>query len=442
MSKTNQTAELPAFKFQMIGIDLIRPNEDNPRILKDKDFQKMKQSILDFPKMLFIRPIVIDKDMVIIGGNQRFEAVKDLGSAFQYYPNVPVCFADDLTEDERDQFIIKDNSHFGGWDFDKLANTWNPEKLSSWGVKDVPNMNIEPEVADDEFVEPTEQQIKEIQTDIKVGDIFQIGPHRLMCGDSVNPEHVKLLMNGQRAELLFTSPPYADMRDYNGNKNLNVSFLSGFIEAFAPYCEYQCVNLGLKRKDHELITYWDTYIDKARIAGYKLLGWNVWARPSAGSVGNQSAFIPVVHEFIFVFGYKFKNINRSVERKDYTIAKKNSRGRRQADGSVKPSSVGIHVSKKEMESVFFSNPELGKIRELHPATFPVELPAEYIKAITDPKQIVAEAFGGSGTTMVAGHQLNRPVYAMELDPAYCQVIIDRMIKLDGNLKVIKLNDIH
>ena len=91
-----------------------------------------------------------------------------------------------------------------------------------------------------------------------------------------------------------------------------------------------------------------------------------------------------------------------------------------------------------MESVIKSNVELGEIRSLHPATFPVELPTEYIKAITNNKEIICDSFLGSGTTMVAAHQLNRKCYGMELDPKYCQVIIDRMMQLDSELEV-KIN---
>ena len=111
---------------------------------------------------------------------------------------------------------------------------------------------------------------------------------------------------------------------------------------------------------------------------------------------------------------------------------------RQADGSMKESTIGKQESKKEMESVFRSNVELGSIRSLHPATFPVELPSEYIKAMTNEGQIVSESFTGSGSTMVAAHQLQRKCYGMELDPKYCQVIVDRMHKLDPSLE-IKIN---
>lgn len=108
---------------------------------------------------------------------------------------------------------------------------------------------------------------------------------------------------------------------------------------------------------------------------------------------------------------------------------------------MKNSTVGFQGDLKEMESVFYSNPELGDIRSLHPATFPIELPSEYIKAMTNENDIITEPFTGSGTTMVASHQLKRKCYGMELDPKYCQVIVDRMKKLDPSIK-IKRNGIE
>jgi DNA modification methylase len=233
------------------------------------------------------------------------------------------------------------------------------------------------------------------------------------------------------------------MREYEGNKDLSVEKLIDFIPTFYPYCEYQAINLGIQRKDHNIVTYWDDYIQNAKDCGYKFLSWNIWARPSAGSVGNQSAFFPIQHEWVFVFGKKFKDINRTAERvdgiagvRDYRKGKKT----RQADGSTKKTSVGKQEELKEMGSVLFMNPELGSIRSEHPATFPVEFPSEYIKAMTDKHDVIAEPFSGSGTTMVASHQLKRKCYGMELEPKYCDVIVRRMIKLDSDL-VIKRNGV-
>ena len=177
------------------------------------------------------------------------------------------------------------------------------------------------------------------------------------------------------------------------------------------------------------------------------MAWNVWHKSSV-SVGQQSAFIPIYHEWIFVFGTKFKDINRTWERESDISKNKTKRKVRQADGSMKISTIGKQEEKKEMESVFKSNVELSNIRSLHPATFPIELPSEYIKAITNENDIIAESFTGSGSTMVASHQLKRKCYGMELDPKYCQVIIERMLKLDPSLEIkrngvkyeVKLNE--
>jgi len=185
------------------------------------------------------------------------------------------------------------------------------------------------------------------------------------------------------------------------------------------------------------VQYWDDYIAKAKAAGYKLLSWNVWHKTSAGSIGNQSAFFPLVHEWLFVFGYEFKDINRTMPRKT-EIRTDRTRKVRQKDGTMKESSIGNQFDLKEMESVFYSNAELTNIRLLHPAVYPIELPAEYIKAMTDDKDIVVDCFLGSGTTMVACHQLDRICYGMEISPQYCQVIVDRMRKLDSSIE-IKIN---
>jgi len=359
----------------------------------------------------------------------RLKACKEAG-----LKEVPIIIADNLTEDQQREFLIKDNVSGGEWDWNMIANEWDADQLNEWGL-DIPDFQPEVnlEAEEDDYEIPDE-----IQTDIVLGDLFEIGEHRLLCGDSTDSDAVAKLMNGKKSELLFTSPPYSDMREYNGDKDLSVSNIVEFITSFYDYCEYQVINLGLQRKDHNINQYWDDYIIKAKDNGYKFLSWNVWAKSSAGSIGNQSAFFPISHEWIFVFGKKFKHINRTCERATSIKKDRTHRKVRQADGSMKESSVGFQGDLKEMESIFYSNPELGEIRSLHPATFPVELPSEYIKAMTNENDIIVEPFTGSGTTMVASHQLNRKCYGMELDPKYCQVIIDRMIKLDPSL-VIKRN---
>ena len=112
-----------------VKISEVKTNPNNPRIIKDDKFSKLVKSIQEFPKMLEIRPIVVNADMIVLGGNMRLKACKEAG-----LKEVPIIFADDLTEDEQKQFIIKDNIGFGEWDWDMLANEWESDLLEEWGL--------------------------------------------------------------------------------------------------------------------------------------------------------------------------------------------------------------------------------------------------------------------------------------------------------------------
>jgi ParB-like chromosome segregation protein Spo0J len=129
-------------EIRSVKLSEIKSNPNNPRIIKDDKFGKLVKSIQEFPKMLEIRPIVVNADMIVLGGNMRLKACKEAG-----LKEVPVIFAHDLTEDEQKQFIIKDNVGFGEWDWDMLANEWEPELIESWGL-DVPFFEKEPDFED------------------------------------------------------------------------------------------------------------------------------------------------------------------------------------------------------------------------------------------------------------------------------------------------------
>jgi hypothetical protein len=114
---------------QVVKIKDIKNNPNNPRIIKDDKFKKLVASIREFPKMLEIRPIVVNDDMVVLGGNMRLKAIKELGLT-----EAPVIKISDLTDEQQRQFIIKDNAGFGEWDWNMLANEWNVEELAHWGL--------------------------------------------------------------------------------------------------------------------------------------------------------------------------------------------------------------------------------------------------------------------------------------------------------------------
>lgn len=408
----------------------IKPYENNPR--KNDDAVKyVAESIKAFG---FKVPIVLDRDGIIVAGHTRYKAAKKLN-----LKEVPCIVADDLTDEQVKAYRLADNkvAEKAEWDFELLdleLDDLVDFDMTVFGFDDI--ADDEPvEVEEDDFEAELPEEPK-----AKLGDIYQLGRHRLMCGSSTDIENVKALMDGKKARMLFTSPPYSDMREYEGGKDLSVANVAMFIRAYRDFTDYQCVNLGIQRKNHEIYPYWDAYIDIAKECGYKLMAWNIWDKTKCGSIGNQSAFFPIRHEWIFVFGTEFYEINTTWKKAEGSVQQGAKERRvRQADGSMEVSTTGdLSNPYKQMESVLQLLPEQGKIIKAHPATFPVGLPSEYIQAMTNKDDIVIEPFCGSGTTLIACEQTGRICYGMELEPKYIDVIIDRWEQFTGE-KAVLLN---
>jgi hypothetical protein len=342
----------------------VKVNPNNPRLIKDDKFAKLVQSIKDLPQMLAIRPIVVNTDMVVLGGNMRLKACKEAG-----LKEVPIIIADNLTEQQQREFLIKDNVSGGEWDWQMLANDWDTEQLDSWGL-DIPNFEPEQvlEAVEDDFEVPDGG----IETDIVLGDLFEIGEHRLLCGDSTDSDAVAKLMDGDKCNLI-TDPPYG----INANKQ----------------------TLGTGKKQFHRGENWDNevpdfyyvlqFVDKAIIWG-----------------GNYFADkLPINNDWL-CWHKKNDGLSFSEFELAWTNLGKNCR--------------------------MLSHHWGGEIKE-HPTMKPLKLMEWCIKYL-DNKPIL-DIFCGSGSTMVASHQLKRKCYGMELDPKYCQVIVDRMLKLDPSLKV-------
>ena len=206
---------------EYVKISEVKTNPNNPRVIKDDKFKKLVQSIKDFPEMLEIRPIVVNEDMIVLGGNMRLKACKEAG-----LKEVPIIRADNLTEEQQREFIIKDNVSGGEWDWEVLANEWDTELLDDWGL-DLP------EVEEIKVLEAEEDNYEipdEIKTDIVLGDLFEIGPHRLLCGDSTDGGNVEKLMNNEQAVLLLADPPYGMGKEKEAvlNDNLYKDKLDSF----------------------------------------------------------------------------------------------------------------------------------------------------------------------------------------------------------------------
>lgn len=381
-----------------VNLSEIKSNPNNPRIIKDDKFYKLVESIKTFPRMLEIRPIVVNKDMIVLGGNMRLRACKEAG-----LKKVPVIFADDLTEDQQREFIIKDNVGFGEWDWAMLANEWNTDKLTEWGL-DIPDFETKelPEATEDDYEIPDE-----IQTDIVLGDLFEIGEHRLLCGDSTQLNTFEKLFANQMADLVVTDPPYNVSYEGKTKDKLTIKNDSMNGKEFYQFLYDFYIALGTYTKSGGVWYIWQPdkqahkFIQAFQDAGYKYSGLLIWVKNTlVMSRGDYHA----KHESC-VYGWK--------------------------EGAAH----AWYSDRKQTTVLNFDRPT--RNRE-HPTMKPVPLISYQIKNSSKEGDIVADAFGGSGTTMIASHQVNRKCYLVEYDPKYCQVIIDRMRKLDPSL-VIKRN---
>lgn len=422
-----------------LSTDELMPYAKNAKKHSDRQINNVAMSI---QKYGWRQPIVIDSKKIIIIGHCRYEAAKKLGLG-----SVPCVSADDLTEAQVRELRILDNKlNESEWDYLALNEDAMGLDFSEFDLdgmlgeidrcEDVEQIDV------DEMPDIVEQMNN--PRGIKRGQLFQLGEHRLLCGSSTEQRDVDALIGGARVPLLFTSPPYGALREYNGGKNLDVESIALFICRYAQYSDIQAVNLGLIFQDNAIVPYWDAYIEAAQRSGLKLLAWNVWDKLDCGSIGAQKHMVPVRHEWIFCFGEKPVELRYTKLKKRSSINQKKTTTMRSPDGTMNVMGRGLTtLAYKKMESVIeqglpetFSTMtkqrhELGDIRQKHPATFPVMLPAEYIAAFTGPGDAVIEPFCGSGTTLIACEAMGRKCYAMELDEVYMNVIIDRWEEFTG-----------
>jgi DNA modification methylase len=381
-------------KTEKVKISVIHANKNNPRIIKDDKFRKLVKSIQDFPQMLEIRPIVVDEDNIVLGGNMRLKACKEAGLKEVY-----IVKADNLTEEQKHEFIVKDNVGFGEWDWDSLANEWDVEKLEEWGL-DLPidlSVQEELEAEEDNYEIPNE-----INTDIVLGDLFEIGEHRLLCGDSTDSDQVAKLMNGEKADMVFTDPPYGVNYKSNHRKN-NSNTQFDVLQNDDKFLDFKA-NLILYTKESS--------------------AWFIWTSHQVYPIWRDMYEDYYINTIIWDKG-KMSMGDLSSYGNNYEMALFCSQGKPKLKGERK-------------KAIWEINVEAGS-EYVHPTQKPITLSAYAIPDFINENDLVLDLFLGSGSTMVASHQLKRKCYGMELDPKYCQVIIDRMKKLDPNL-IIKRND--
>ena len=402
-------------KTEKVSISKIKLNPNNPRLIKDDKFTKLVQSIKDFPEMLEIRPIVVNEDMIILGGNMRFKACKEAG-----LKEVSIIKASGLSEEKQREFLIKDNVSGGEWDWDMLANEWDELELDKWGL-DIPKEFItELEAEEDEFEVPDGG----IETDIVLGDLFEIGEHRLLCGDSTDSDSVAKLMNGKKADMVFTDPPYRV--SFQGQRISNTTkdgiVIHGHKGANTKYDEIK--NDSLSENDFKDFM-------AGVLSNLFLFNNGAWYICFAYSE------LHLLLNSIVDAGYKWKNIIIWMKNQA-ALSNMDYKSRYEPIIYGQPGS-SFYGERYKQEDIWEFQRTLKN--DLHPTMKPIPLIENALNNSSKEGMSVLDLFLGSGSTMVASHQLKRKCYGMELDPKYCQVIIDRMIKLDPNIK-IKRNGIE
>ncbi len=399
-------------KTEKVSISQVKTNPNNPRLIKDDKFKKLVSSIKEFPEMLEIRPIVVDNDNIVLGGNMRLRACKEAG-----LKEVHIIKADQLTEKQQREFIIKDNVGFGEWDWDDLANEWDVDELEDWGLDLPVDLKVEElEAEEDDYEIPDE-----IKTDIVLNDLIEIGEHRLLCGDSTDSDQVAKLMNGEKADMVFTDPPYNV--DFKGQE------LSNTTKDGMQVLHHKGANAKHDRIKNDSMNDND-FIKFIKEVLYNILLFNKGAWYFSFCDLKLDLLLNPLKEM----GFKWKSII-IWKKNQATLSGKDYKSRYEPIVYGCPNNT-FYGERYKQEDIWEFQRTLKN--DLHPTMKPIPLIENALNNSSKKGMIVMDLFLGSGSTMVAAHQLKRKCYGMELDPKYCQVIVDRMLKLDSALEV-KIN---
>lgn len=349
----------------------IQLNPNNPRFIKDDKFKKLCQSIKEDPEFLNARPIVV-KDGIIYGGNMRFRALQELGIEIK-----PEWIKDvsDWTAEQIRKFVVIDNIAYGDNDWDMLSEQYEKEELENWGM-DVDKW-AEDEVVEDKVPEVTDNPVS------KLGEVYQLGRHRIMCGDSTKIEDVEKLMDGKKADMVFTDPPYGIAHSGKGItgkiKGNDFGEIVGDGDIKIAVDAYKlCKTLEIDNQVWWGANYYCSHLNDGH-------GWIVWDKEKEGDLFSG-----------FEIAYSTMGIKSKIYRHKW-------------HGMIRASEQGQ--------------------KTLHPTQKPIKLCVDILNDFD--KQIILDLFLGSGSTIIACEQTNRICYGMEIDPKYIDVIRKRYAKFIG-----------
>jgi DNA modification methylase len=413
-------------QIEQVPVEKLIPYVNNSRTHSEEQVAQIAASIREFG---FNNPVLIDKDDTIIAGHGRIQAARKLGLA-----EVPCVRLEHLTETQRKAYIIADNrlALNAGWNEELLTIELN-DLLADGFALDILGFDSDELKSLLDPVTPTEgltdeDAVPEVPEEPKTkpGDIYQLGRHRLMCGDSTSIDAVEKLMGKQEVDFLFTSPPYnaGDSEKLSGNthttdnkyatyrddktQNDYLDFLRGFTNAWMWVSKCMAVNIQqLAGNKIAFVEYLESYKNH-------LIDIAIWDKKH-GAPQMAKNVMSNRFEYIVFFG-QTENPSRAIPTADF-------------QGTV--------------QNVYEGQPNRNnEFSKVHAATFPVDFPEWAIKSFTKNKAIIADAFGGTGTTMIACEKLGRTNFTMELDPKYCDLIVKRWEDFTGKkAELITLSEI-
>jgi DNA modification methylase len=427
-------------------VETLIPFARNPRTHSDAQVAKLAASIVEFG---WTNPVLVDGSQGIIAGHGRLAAARKLGLA-----EVPVIELGHLTLAQKRAYVIADNrlALDAGWDEEMLAielaelsESGYDLTLTGFTNDEIEELLVDAEdgAGTDDSTDTSEDAANDVP-DAPVnpvsrsGDVWQLGAHRVICGDATDANVVTALMAGDQAVLCFTSPPYGNQRDYTNTIIDWDALMRGVFNQLPMDANGQVlVNLGLIHREQEVIPYWDGWLDWMRTQGWRRFAWYVWDQ-GPGLPGDWNGRLAPAFEFVFHFNRKDSEPRRPNKIVPCIYAGRDTHlrgdgtsagGMRNKDGSKTAwNHVGqVTQETKIPDAVIRLMRHKGKIGQDidHPAVFPVALPQHVLETYTDAGDIVFEPFCGSGTTLLAAQRIGRAVRATEIAPEYVDVTVKR-----------------
>lgn len=390
----------------------MKPNPKNPRRQGPQGVKDLAESIKGNPAFFEARPILLSDrtgKLVIIGGERRSEAAEVLG-----LEEVPTILIPGLTEAQEDEIMVKDNTHSGVWDGKKLE-AWKAADLKKWGIEDwaIPGAKgTSKEAREDDFDDKKDPAIRRCRK----GDVWRLGEHRLMCGDCLDLGQLKTLMDGEKADMIFTDPPYGV--NY-ADKNV---FLNRIGKPMSTPNSIENDNLT----PQEMNSFWLSAFNNLAEVTKERMAYYI----TGPSGENLLMLMLAIHNSPFSLKHMLvwdKNVH-VLGNCDY-----NYKHEPILYGWKKKGTHHFYGGGKFKVSVWDINKPLKN--DLHPTMKPIELVANCILDATQEGDSIIDVFGGSGTTLIAAEQTGRKCFMMEIDPHYCDVIMARWEKLSGNTAV-------